>query len=56
MKHTIDDFREAIESINGDVLSALFMDLDYPEGTYLRLHDVYELLKEIELILNQEDE
>ena len=54
MKHTIDDFRKEIESIQGDVLATLFMDLDYPEGTYLMLHEVYELLRRIEHILNGE--
>ncbi len=54
MKHTIADFRKEIESIQGDVLSALFMDLEYPEGTYDILNEVCELLKQIELILDNE--
>ncbi len=56
MKHTVDDFRKEIESIQGDVLSTLFMDLEYPKGTYLLLHEVCELLRQIEIILDDENE
>ena len=56
MKHTVDDFRKEIESIQGGVLSTLFMDLEYPKGTYLILHEVCELLRQIEIILGNEDD
>ena len=52
MKHSVDDFRKEVGSLQGDVLATLFMDLEYPEGTYILLHEVYALLKEIEEILN----
>ena len=54
MKHSVDDFRKEVGSLQGDVLATLFMDLEYPEGTYILLHEVYVMLEEIERILDNE--
>ncbi len=54
MKHTTDDFRKEIESIQGDVLATLFMDWKYPEEIYEILNQVHYLLKDIEEILDSE--